>query len=310
MKKLLFVIAGMAILLFTSCADRRKYITYESRDSLYSIGMPDSYTFQKDGNNMMVWEDNDNFIIVRENYAAGKTDFKIFVDRDVRNLPDKFTVNLQDDSNDSVRHYTVHTNTFYQEDTYFYIDGENANYIIEVRGEGMETARKIASSFVEIDKATTKKTDDKTIYKKEGFAIGKEYALEVFNEYVNQMKQVVAPDKPKLIGAYYYLKDKESPQTATLFNINVFDISNQPKEGRIESYIGLLNEAGIENKRMKFEHCDGVVYSYTQDMDGADIPSKALYVIRGNKYYLFQVTTNNDVDLQFDKLLKSIIFIK
>ena len=311
MKKMLLVIIGLIVIIFTSCADHRKYVTYECRDSLCSIDIPDSYTFQKGDNNLMVWKDNDNFINVRVNCVAGKNEFKSFVDHNARNLPDKFKVELEDDSNDSVRHFTVHTNAFYTEDIYFYIEGEADTYIIEVTGEGMKTAQKIASSFIEVKELPTKKkTNDKKIFKKEGFAINKEYNLLIYTAYVNQMEKQDLPDKPKLIGAYYDLKNKENPNIVTLFNVNVFDISNQPTEGRLDAYIEQLNAAGIENKKMKFENYDGVVYSYEQNMGSDYVPSKALYVIRDNKYYLINVTTKNNINLQFDKFLKSITFIK
>lgn len=310
MKKILFVFTWLVLLVFTSCTSSRKYASYESRDSSYVIDIPEEYIFQQEDDNLILWKDCDNFISVRKNYITDKRDFVPFVTRDVRELAARFDVELERDSNDSIRHYTAKSMTLCKHDVYFLKERETATYVIEVSGEDMETAQKIASSFKEANLPTVQKDKDKLIFKKEGFTISKEYNLRFYTEYANQMQELDDPNKAKLIGTYYCLQDKEKPETATLININVFDISNQPKKGRLDSYIEQLNAAGIENKKVKFESCDAVAYSYRQDMGGSYVPTKALYVIRNNRYYLIQVTTQKDVDLKFDKLQKSINFIK
>lgn len=309
MKKLCFAIIGLSLLL-TSCTNLRKYTSYVSQDSLFTINVPESYAFLQQNNNLMAWQDNENVISIRKDYIIKKAEFINFVDRTARNLPSKFTVDLENDSNDSIRHYTVHTATFYRQDIFFLKEGSASMYIIEVSGESFETAKKIASSFKELNKPTVQQTKDKTIFKKEGFAIDKSYNLVIYTEYVNQINKLDGPDKPNLIGAYYCLQDKESPKTATVINVNVFDISNQPQKGRLDAYIDQLNSAGIKNNRTTFQGFDGVAYSYEQNMGDDDVPSKALYVIRDNKYYLIQVTAQNGVESKFDKLLESITFIK
>jgi hypothetical protein len=119
MKKIFLVIMGLSLLL-TSCTNLRKYTNYRSQDSLFTIDIPESYTIQKEGSNMVAWSDNNNFIYIRKDFVTGKTAFISFADNNTREgLPSRFSVELADDSNDSIRHYTIHTMTYYQRIFYF-----------------------------------------------------------------------------------------------------------------------------------------------------------------------------------------------
>jgi hypothetical protein len=318
MKRLFCAMIGLTLLL-TSCTNLRKYENYRSKDSLYCIDVPVEYKLEMEEKNVVAWSKETDHICVRRNFARGTSDFKLFADNNVQGLPARFTVDLKNDSNDSILHYAVHTGYFYQDDIYFFKRGASSTYIIEVTGEGVETAKRIAASLKELKAA--KKTEvgveksaaagsGKSTYEKEGFAIGKEYDLQVYKEYIEQMKKLDVAGKPKLIGAYYCLQNKESPETATLINVNVFDLTGQQVKGRLNAYIGQLQSAGIENRPVTFEHCDAVEYSFEQDMGTGTVPTKALYVIKDNKYYLIQLSAQNDVDSKFDKLLKSFTFIK
>ena len=326
MKNIIYLLGLVLMSLLSSCAHHVEYTKYYSKDSIFTVNMPSDYQLTRNESDNMVWEGGThNLAFVMVNNVCNLTDFQSFADRQANNVPSRFTVTLMGDSSDPIRHYQASTAFDREEEYYFFKDEISHKYVIGLTGNiDKEVAMSIASSFKEtlkgLSKVYTKSTDtnitdtstkdaDKNIYKKEGFAISRDYQLSVNEEYIQQVN-AANPDN-HLIGAYYCLQNNKDANKINMININTFDISGDGVNGsdRLRAYKRCLQNAGISYQSTQFRGHDAVEYSFTENIGNSSVPTKALYVIKDGKYYVLQLASLTDVESKFEMLKSDVTFI-
>lgn len=291
-----------------------------STDSLFSIEVPSSYTIYNNTLPSYIAFINDDDVgiitIKREKNQINSSDFEEFANNGIKTV--KGNINLIN-KNDSIIHYKVSKGLFVVNIYYLWKLASTNDYLIQASGMNLkyDAAVMILLSVKEhstISEYITKSSDKNFIYYKDaGFAINKDYKLQENFTYIEMYERLKEKHNlPKLIASYVcpINLETEDPLQIDIINIAV-NSHDENAENRtvMDNYKKTLMEQNIDYKDVIWNDIPCIEYSFYQDMEGTQLPTKALYVHNGDKFFLFQIASLSNIEDKFELLVKSIFLL-
>ncbi len=169
----------------------------------------------------------------------------------------------------------------------------------------------IKEHSLEMDEVAEPQREDYTYYKNAGFAIDRSYKLQRNSEYIAAIREARIASV-KLIDAYICTVGEElgDPYKMSFINLNINEMpSNMSPQEYLDEYKSECISSGISAKSVTWHGCPAVEYSFEQDWTYVNMPTRALFVCKGNKSFLIQLGSMTDVSGKYNQLKNSIILL-
>ncbi len=147
--------------------------------------------------------------------------------------------------------------------------------------------------------------DNYRIYPKEMFKIKSSYKLQVYTDFMNNAKQYGVNN----LMAYVFPKDTDNTATGELYNINIYDLTEEYKKEtstKVEydfytNYEKGLKKLGYKYSIIEYQGVRAIEYEFKQ----VQLPHKAIIFLKNKKAYALQLATRNQLSTKFNTLKSS-----